>query len=108
MSKLEEALNETVNKFADVILLGGHEERNATNLTNAIDYLERTPQIRTLRKCVKALEIIKKNPYNSGICIEYLKINKHNLNMLDYKHYCMTIKDALQEGEYDLLKEVLE
>ena len=40
MSKgFEEALNETVNKFADVILQTIREPKNATNLTNTVDYL---------------------------------------------------------------------
>lgn len=57
---------------------------------------------------LKALEIIKKKPFASASCINYITINKNNSNMLDYNHYCMTIKDTLQEEEYDLLKEVLE
>lgn len=106
MSKGQEALNETVNKFADVILLGVHEERNATNLTNAIDYLERTPQIRTLRKCVKALEIIKEKDVN----IWYLTVSTKVKNYKDYNSFLMNDKDKRQltEEEFYLLKEVLE
>lgn len=94
-----EALNETVNKFADVILLGGHEERNATNLTNAIDYLERTPQIRTLRKCVKALEIIKEKRVDIEKIIFYGNVEDYN-NSNVYK--------TLTPEEYETIKEVIE
>lgn len=97
-----EALNETVNKFADVILLGGHEERNATNLTNAVNYLERTPQIRALRKCVRALEIIKKTK-NIKLSFYENGSGKH------YKiEFDKTRNQTITEEEFNLLKEVLE
>ena len=101
MSKELEALNETVNKFADVILLGGHEERNATNLTNAFDYLERTPQIRTLRKCVKALEIIKENI----IWVEDGKLKCGRYADIEIE---LEEEDFESKEEFNLLKEVLE
>ena len=54
-----------------------------------------------------ALEVIKKKPYNSGLCINYLETNKHYPNMQDYEHYCMTIRevDRVNEEEFNLLKE---
>ncbi len=59
--EFEEALNETVNKFADVILQSTNEPKNATNLTDAINYLEKTPQIIALRKYGKALRIVSQH-----------------------------------------------
>ena len=53
------------------------------------------------------LAVIKKNPCNSGLCINYLKANKHYPNMQDYEHYCMTIRefDRVNEDEFNILKE---
>ena len=56
----------------------------------------------------KVLEIIKEKPFESADCVNYLTINKNNSTMLDYKHYCMTIKDILVEEDFNTLKEVLE
>lgn len=58
---------------------------------------------------LKALEVIKKNPYNSGICLTYLKSNSRYSKMKDYEHYCMTIRecDRVNEEEFNLLKEAL-
>ena len=115
--EFEEALNETVNKFADVILVGGHEERNATNLANAVDYLERTPQIRALRKYGKALQLVKtksKKNYNlalvvdSGTYEQYCKQFEYFLN--DYKENAGAFEiweeDKYSFEEYNLLREV--
>lgn len=56
-----------------------------------------------------ALEIIKEKPFESASCINYITINKNNSNMLDYEHYCMTIResDRVNEDEFNLLKEVI-
>lgn len=115
--EFEEALNETVNKFADVILVGGHEPKNATNLTNAVDYLERTPQIKALRKYVKALQLVKtksKKNYNialvvdSGTYEQYCKQFEYFLN--DYKENAGAFEiweeDKYSFEEYNLLREV--
>lgn len=83
IKSFEEALNETVNKFADVLLVGSHEPRNATNLTNAVDYLESTPQIRSLRKYCKVLEIID----------EY-QVDVWLLKQCDYENYIRIRKEA--------------
>ena len=58
----------------------------------------------------KPLEVIKEKPFESASCINYLTINKNNSNMLDYKHYCMTIRecDRVNEDEFNLLKEAIE
>ena len=56
----------------------------------------------------KALEIIKEKPYESAPTINYIKINKGNPKMLNYEHYCMTVKDKVNEEEFEILKEVLE
>lgn len=55
----------------------------------------------------KTLEVIKKKPCNSGLCINYLKVNKQYPNMQDYEHYCMAIReyDRVNEDEFNLLKE---
>lgn len=118
MSKeFEEALNETVNKFADVILKAGHEPKNATNLTNAVDYLERTPQIRALRKYVRALQLIKtksKNNYNLALVVDsetyekYCEQFKYFLNKYKEKAGAFEIweEDKYSFEEYNLLREV--
>lgn len=115
--EFEEALNETVNKFADVILLAGHEPKNATNLTNAVDYLERTPQIKALRKYGKTLQLVKtksKKNYNlalvvdSGTYEQYCKQFEYFLN--DYKENAGAFEiweeDKYSFEEYKLLREV--
>lgn len=117
IKEFEEALNETVNKFADVIIVGGREERNATNLANAVDYLERTPQIRALRKCVKALQLIKtksKKNYNLALVVDsgtyelYCKQFEYFLD--DYKENAGAFEiweeDRFSFEEYNLLREV--
>ena len=114
--EFEEALNETVNKFADVISRG-HDERNATNLANAVYYLERTPQIRALRKYCKALQLVKtksKKNYNlalvvdSGTYEQYCKQFEYFLN--DYKEKAGAFEiweeDKYSFEEYNLLREV--
>ena len=118
MSKgYEEALNETVNKFADVILQTIREPKNATNLTNTVDYLERTPQIRALRMYCKALQLIKtksKNNYNlalvvdSGTYEQYCEQFKYFLD--DYREkggsFEIWEEDKFSFEEYNLLREV--
>lgn len=118
MSKrFEEALNETVNKFADVILQTTREPKNATNLTNTIDYLERTPQIRALRMYCKALQLIKtksKNNYNlalvvdSGTYEQYCEQFKYFLDDYREKGGAFEIweEDKFSFEEYNLLREV--
>lgn len=115
--KFEEALNETVNKFADVMLQTTNEPKNATYLTNAVNYLERTPQIKTLRKYGKALQLVKtksKKNYNlalvvdSGTYEQYCKQFEYFLN--DYKENAGAFEiweeDKYSFEEYDLLREV--
>ena len=71
--------------------------------------MEKEPISKKIKKCLKeqAWEIIKKKPCNSGLCINYLKVNKHYPNMQDYEHYCMTIRevDRVNEEEFNTLKE---
>lgn len=115
--KFEEALNETVNKFANVMLQTTNEPKNATYLTNAVNYLERTPQIKALRKYCKALQLIKaksKNNYNlalvvdSGTYEQYCEQFKYFLN--DYKENAGAFEiweeDKYSFEEYNLLREV--
>lgn len=115
--KFEEALNETVNKFADVMLQTTNEPKNATYLTNAVNYLERTPQIKTLRKYGKALQLVKtksKKNYNlalvvdSGTYKQYCKQFEYFLN--DYKENAGAFEiwenDKYSFEEYNLLREV--
>ena len=54
------------------------------------------------------LEIIKQEPLESGICINYININIEYPKMQDYEHYCMTIKEdkRVDENEFEILKEV--
>lgn len=56
----------------------------------------------------QVLKIVFEKPCESASTINYIKINKGNPKMLDYEHYCMTIKDSLRvnEQEFDLLKKV--
>lgn len=113
----EEALNETVNKFADVILQATREPKNATILTNTVDYLEKTPQIRALRMYCKALQLIKtksKNNYNlalvvdSGTYEQYCEQFKYFLD--DYREkggsFEIWEEDKFSFEEYNLLREV--
>lgn len=115
--EFEEALNETVNKFADVMLQTTNEPKNATYLTNAVNYLERTPQIKTLRKYGKALQLVKtksKKNYNlalvvdSGTYEQYCKQFEYFLN--DYKENAGAFEiweeDKYSFEEYNLLREV--
>ncbi len=115
--EFEEALNETVNKFADVMLQTTNEPKNATYLTNAVNYLERTPQIKALRKYVKALQLVKtksKKNYNlalvvdSGTYEQYCKQFEYFLN--DYKENAGAFEiwedDKYSFEEYNLLREV--
>lgn len=115
--EFEEALNETVNKFADVMLQTTNEPKNATYLTNAVNYLESTPQIKTLRKYGKALQLVKtksKKNYNlalvvdSGTYEQYCKQFEYFLN--DYKENAGAFeiweKDKYSFEEYNLLREV--
>lgn len=113
----EEALNETVNKFADVMLQATNEPKNATNLINAVDYLERTPQIRALRKYGKALQLIKaksKKNYNLALVVDsgtyevYCEQFEYFLN--DYQKHSGAFEiweeDRFSLEEYNLLREV--
>lgn len=115
--KFEEALNETVNKFADVMLQTTNEPKNATYLTNAVNYLERTPQIKALRKYCKALQLVKtksKKNYNlalvvdSGTYEQYCKQFEYFFN--DYKENAGAFEiwedDKYSFEEYNLLREV--
>lgn len=113
----EEALNETVNKFADVMLQATNEQKNATNLINAVDYLERTPQIIALRKYGKALQLIKaksKKNYNlalvvdSGTYEKYCEQFKYFLDDYNEKGGAFEIweEDRFSLEEYNLLREV--
>lgn len=115
--EFEEALNETVNKFADVMLQAINEPKNATNLTNAVDYLEKIPQIIALRKYGKALQLVKtksKDNYNlalvtdSGTYEQYCKQFEYFLN--DYKEkggaFEIWEEDRFSFEEYSLLREV--
>lgn len=115
--EFEEALNETVNKFADVILQASKEPKNATNLTNAVDYLERTPQIKALRKYGKALQLIKaksKDNYNLALVTDsetyekYCEQFKYFLNKYEEKGGAFEIweEDRFSFEEYNLLREV--
>lgn len=113
----EEALNETVNKFADVMLQATNEPKNATNLINAVDYLERTPQIIALRKYGKALQLVKtksKKNYNlalvvdSGTYEKYCEQFKYFLDDYNEKGGAFEIweEDRFSFEEYNLLREV--
>jgi len=55
----------------------------------------------------KVFKIIKEKPFESASAINYIKINNDNPKMLDYEHYCMTIKEKVLEEEFDLLKEMI-
>lgn len=58
----------------------------------------------------KVLNVIFKKPLKSATTINYLKINQIFPDMLDYEHYCLTVKEKIRntEEEFDLLKEVLQ
>lgn len=115
--EFEEALNETVNKFADVMLQASKEPKNVINLTNAVDYLERTPQIRALHKYCKALQLIKaksKKNYNLALVVDsgtyelYCKQFKYFLDDYVEKGGAFEIweEDKFSLEEYNLLREV--
>ena len=71
------------------------------------DYYTLKETLETKSKKEQAWDIVVKKPYNSGLCINYLKVNKHYPNMQDYEHYCMTIRefDRVTEEEFNTLKE---
>lgn len=60
MTKEIEALEEIIDKFAEQMMRANKEEITATNKTNAIEYLYRTPQVRLLQQALlKAQELEK-------------------------------------------------
>ena len=65
---------------------------------------QRIESLGRLNKQEKALSIIKEKPYECAPTINYIKINKGNPKMLNYEHYCMAVKDKVNENEFDLLK----
>ena len=69
----------------------------ALNLSNGID---------ELLKDLEVLAIIKQKPLESGICMNYININIQYPKMLDYEHYCMTIKGdkRVDKNEFEILK----
>lgn len=58
----------------------------------------------------KVLEIIKEHPFESASTINYIKINKDNPKMLDYKCYCMSldVDFRVMKEEFELLKRYVE
>lgn len=82
--------------------LGMQEVVNITVPVDLLNCLEDCKQQK------KALEIIKQKPLESGICINYININIEYPTMLDYEHYCMTIKEdkRVDKNEFEILKEV--
>lgn len=97
-------------EFIDFLLHQSQRMEHFLNLADSSTFenLVAVKHILTVKlKKDLALEIIKEKPVESGDCINYITINKNNSNMLDYKHYCMTIKVTLAEEEFNTLKEVL-
>ena len=62
--------------------------------------------IKATDKSVDALSLIKRKPYECADAIHYVTINKIYPRMLNYKNYCMSIKNKLNEDEFNLITEV--
>ncbi len=52
-----------------------------------------------------ALDVIKNEPFKVGNAIQFIKMYLLFPNMLDYEHYCLTIRDSLDEKDFNTLVE---
>lgn len=59
-----------------------------------------------LLKFKTAFKIASNNPDDCARAIRYIKINRKNPKMFNYKHYTMTVKNPLPQDEFECLKEV--
>jgi len=117
MIKELEAFEEIIDKFAEQMIKANKEKLTATNKTNAIEYLYRTPQVRLLNEALTAVQLVKtksKKNYNlalvvdSGTYEQYCKQFEYFLN--DYKENAGAFEiweeDKYSFEEYNLLREV--
>lgn len=93
---------EALNKIDNEVLYGVYAQEHYSN------------EIETIRKSLKALEIIKEKRVNVGTFIHLTKILKKDyeqckaLNNTFGANICDTEKEFLTEEEFNLLKECLE
>ena len=93
---------EALNKIDNEVLYGVYAQEHYSN------------EIETIRKSLKALEIIKEKRVNVGTFIHLTKILKKDyeqckaLNNTFGANICETEKEFLTKEEFNLLKEVLE
>ena len=93
---------EALNKIDNEVLYGVYAQEHYSN------------EIETIRKELKALEIIKEKRVNIGTFIHLTKILKKDyeqckaLNNTFGANICETEKEFLTKEEFNLLKEVLE
>ena len=68
-----------------------------------VDFMKTSKELKEQKK---VLEIIKEHPIASAITIQYIKTNKDNLEMLDFKCYCTNFHDEFRviKEEFEALK----
>lgn len=111
MANAREELDLIVDKFAQQIVIANGEVLNATNLTIAVDYLERTPQVRKVDEHLQALEIIVKKGVDKKNLLESNNFREYNKNLLDTYRGTTYFKNEhnlkYTEKEYDLVSRVV-
>lgn len=100
MANAREELDLIVDKFAQQIVIANGEVLNATNLTIAVDYLERTPQVRKVDEHLQALEIIVKK----DIDVDWVKVVD---TLEEYNASVGLATNLLTQEEYDLVLKVV-
>ncbi|MCR5350088.1 MAG: hypothetical protein K6E20_03750 [Acholeplasmatales bacterium] len=111
MTKELKALEEIVNKFAEQMIRANKEDLTAINKTDAIEYLYRTPQVRTLEKGLKALEIIKELESEITLFAILKKCKNYDdyLTFYDFrKRIGRELKKKFNNEEFNTLKEWIE